>query len=274
MAPSSPYDDLLARYRATRRDPGAGFRTSRQVRDLTVIDLVGDLLLVVAVDSDGAIGPKPGDVVKTTGYACGRFGARVPLMEILASGAVPIAAFDPLAVERVPLGDEIIRGIQDELRSIGLPPEFPLSGSTEDNVPTRQTGMGVVLIGLVEKKEFRPGCSMRNDQVFCIGIPKSGPADEVRLEDPDIASAKTVVEVSTLEGVHDILPVGSKGLLFEARELADTAGLRFVADELCSLDVHKSGGPSTCFIVSGLPSIGDGLQQQTEVPVHRIGVLE
>jgi len=245
MATPSPYEDLLVRYRAARRNPGAVFLGSRQVRDLTVIDLVGEFLLVFAVDSDGGIGPKPADVVTTTGYACGRFGTRVPLMEILASGAFPIAAFDALSVERVPLGEEIIRGVRDELRSVGFPPEFPVSGSTEDNVPTQQTGMGVVIIGLVEKSEFRPGSSMRGDHMFCVGIPKSGPADEVRLEDPDIASATTIAEVLTLKGVHDILPVGSRGLLFEATELADTAGLRFVADVQCPLDLHRSGGPTS-----------------------------
>ncbi len=273
MPGTRPYEDLLAWYRSARLKPGQSVLPSRQIRDLTVIELLGDLLLVFAVDSDGAIGPKPDDVVKTTGYACGRFGTRVPLMEILACGAQPLAAFDALAVERETIGEEIIRGVRDELQSVGLPPGFPLSGSTEDNVPTRQTGMGVVILGMVEKAHFRPGNAVRGDVIFSVGTPKSGPADEVRLDDPGIASAKVVADVAAIPGIHDILPVGSRGLLFEATELARSAGLAFVPAEPAPVDMRKSAGPSTCFIVAGPASLGAELPRSTTAPVHLIGAL-
>lgn len=261
------------RIRQARWNPKSAVLPSAQVRDLTVIDLSDTLYLVVAVDSDGGIGPKDLDVVKTGGRELGRFGTRVPMMEILASGAVPIAAFDPLTVEMKPLGCEIIRGIREELASIGLPEHFPLSGSTEDNVPTRQTGMGMVIIGLVAKQDFRPGRSRAGDEVICIGVPKSGPADVVHIDDPEIADAATMQAVGQLDGVHDVLPVGSRGILYEVNELARTAGLRFLPGMLSTLNLQKSAGPSTCFIVSGNAGLGRELITTVRKPLQLLGTL-
>jgi selenophosphate synthetase-related protein len=248
------------------------FRSS-QVRDLTVIELSAEFFLVVAVDSDGGIGPKPNDVVRVSGYDAGRFGTRVPLMEILACGAVPIAAFDSLAVEMEPLGREIIRGVRDELHSIGLPAEFPLSGSTEDNVPTSQTGMGVVVLGCVKRSDFRPGSSMNGDEIFAIGTPKSGPEDTIDLKDRDIADSTSLARILHVTGVHDILPVGSKGIMHEVEELARTASLEFVPHPMESIDKRKSAGPSTCFLVSAAPGTEELLSLAAERPVRLIGSL-
>jgi hypothetical protein len=266
------YYRLIEMYNKARENAGIVPYPSSQIRDLTVLQLVGDMQMVVAVDSDGAIGEKESDVVKVTGYECGRFGARVPLMEILASGAVPVAAFDALAVEMEPYGRSIIKGVRDELSSIGLPDTFPLSGSTEDNIPTVQTGIGVVIIGIVSKHDFKPGTSMPGDRVLCIGIPKSGPNDHISLEDPDIADSKTVAQLRNIDGVHDILPVGSKGVLYEANELARIAGLTFQKQDSV-IDMVKSAGPSTCFLVSTNETARDILQEKTDKPVNLIGSL-
>jgi len=237
------------------------------------MELGEDLLLVVAVDSDGAIGPKPDDVVRVTGYECGRFGTRVPLMEVLASGAIPVAAFDTLAVEMTPTGEQIIRGVREELWSVGLPEHFPVSGSTEDNVATKQTGMGVVILGIVARKDFRPGSSKVGDEVVCIGIPKSGPDDPISLHDVEIADAETVLAVSRIGGVHDILPVGSRGILYEANEMARTSGLTFAADPRQPLNLKKSAGPSTCCLISATVGTSRALRQAVGKPIEVIGGL-
>jgi selenophosphate synthetase-related protein len=249
------------------------FRSS-QVRDLTVIGLSAEFSIVVAVDSDGGIGPKPNDVVRVSGYEAGRFGARVPLMEILASGAVPIAAFDSLAVEMEPWGREIIRGVRDELNSIGLPAEFPLSGSTEDNVPTSQTGMGVVILGFIKTSDFRPGSSVNGDEIFAIGTPKSGPHDTIDLNDRDIADSTSVARILRVAGVHDVLPVGSKGIVHEVAELARLAGLQFVPRPSEGIDLKKSAGPSTCYLVSATAGSESMLALAAEKPVRSIGSLK
>lgn len=247
---------------------------SKQVRDLTVLTLSDDLMLVVAVDSDGGIGPKPGDVVKVSGVEAGRFAMRVPLMEILACGAVPVAAFDCLTVEMEPTGKTIISGVREELRSIGLSEHFPLSGSTEDNVPTRQTGIGVMVLGIVQSGDFRPGTSKKHDVVFCIGVPKSGPKDTVSLNDPSIATSAAVASVRLLDHVHDILPVGSKGILYEANEMAKSAELHFESSPSCTIDLERSAGPSTCFICSGPRRLRDEVAAITMLPVETIGTME
>jgi hypothetical protein len=264
---------LIGRWSLAKSDPRTVLVNARQVRDLTLLTIAGGVHLVVAVDSDGGIGPKPDDVVSVSGYICGRFGTRVPLMEVLACGGIPVAAFDALAVEMEPLGREIIRGVRDELCAAGFPESFPLSGSTEDNIPTRQTGMGVMILGLVTDEDFRPGTSRRGDEVVCVGLPKSGPHDQVRFDDPTLADPARIRAFSLHEGVHDILPVGSKGIRHEAEEMARTAGLVFVPSREPNVDMAKSAGPSTCFVASiaaGVP-VPDSLRHG--IPVHSIGEL-
>jgi hypothetical protein len=266
--------DLFDRYMRARRDLSHPLFQFSHVRDLTITEIIDGFYLVTAVDSDGAIGPKPSDVVRVGAYECGRFGTRVPLMEMLACGAVPIAAFDQLAVEMHPTGTEIIRGVRDELASAGLPADFPISGSTEDNVPTMQTGMGVVILGIVAKGDFRPGTSQEGDGIYCIGIPKSGPDDRITLTDPEIADAAGVAAVCSVLPIHDALPVGSKGILYEAEQLAASAHLRLSLHDQCSLDLKKSGGPSTCFLISIADDNADRLRITAQQPVTRIGTME
>lgn len=224
---------------------------SWRVRDLSLLELPGDIVLVTSCDSIGAIGAKELDVVKVTGEFVGRAVTRVPLMEILAAGAQPVVVYNTLAVEMTPYGKEIINGITEELLRAGIDPNLVSNGSTEENVPTRQTGAGVVVLGLIPKKDLLLGTAKQGDKIVAFGLPKVGA--EVAAggpDDPDVAGPLLIRQLIQKGYVHELLPVGSKGILYECRELARTVQLDFKLDSGVTLDINKSAGPATCLLAA------------------------
>ena len=258
-------------YFAIKSGEGASGRVS-SVRDLTKIDLHDNYSLIIAVDSDGGIGPRPGDTVICPAYDLGRFAIRVPLMEVLASGAIPIAAWDMLTLPMDETGKEILRGIKEELAMAGLGEDFHVSGSTEDNVPTNMTGLGTCVAGLVHSQDFRPGTSQSGDLIVCFGFPKSAPEYNVSVDDPEILPSSDLLKLGKVEGIHDILPVGSHGPLFEIEQMALSAGLKY---RIVQSPVHlnKSGGPSTCAVISLTEAALEHVRPLVKDPVHVVGKL-
>ncbi|HEX3015590.1 MAG TPA: AIR synthase related protein [Desulfobacteria bacterium] len=124
-------------------------------RDLTIIDVAEGKNIVIACDSSGAIGPKQNDIIKVPGYILGRFSARVALMEVLAAGAWPVCVVNTLCVEPSPAGEEISQGVADEIRVLGIDPSQVLTGSTEKNIPTTQSGIGITVVGVAHSPELR-----------------------------------------------------------------------------------------------------------------------
>lgn len=244
-----------------------------KVRDLSVIDLDGTSLLVVACDSDGGIGPKELDTIYCAGHVLGRFAARVPLLEVLASGARPFLLVNCLAVEMDPTGKEIIGGIQQEASEAGLDPGSAITGSTEDNVATRQTGVGVVVLGIASKQAFRPNRSRAADLVYRVGVPKSAPRHQVFPHDPQIMDVTALREICQYEYIHDILPVGSKGIEYEARQLAMSSNLAFEKAGDPEIEWRASAGPATCVLVSIDPRGASDFEKRVPKPSLRIGTL-
>jgi hypothetical protein len=265
--------DILDFYTGLKRGSNLSKNLISTVRDLTLIDISQEIKLVIACDSDGGIGSKPQDIVQVPERILGRFAVRVPLMEIFASGAIPAVVVDTLAVEMNPSGIAIIEGIREELVLAGLDADQMLTGSTEDNVPTVQTGLGVVVVGFVSEEDFNPGGSKDQDVVVCVGMPKSAPEDQVDLDDPDIADTICVRTLASLGYVHDILPVGSKGVVHEQAELAKSAELELLSETDPGIDIHKSAGPSTCILVSLAMSDLNNLRKSIKQPIYVIGTL-
>ncbi len=227
---------------------------NRRVRDLTLVEIEG-ITMVIACDSAGAIGPKPMDHLSVPGELVGKLTTTVPLMEVMASGATPLAIVNTLSVEMYPTGTTILAGIREAVTEAGLPLSI-INGSTEENMITRQTGIGVTVMGVAKPGQLRLGSSHPGDLVFCLGKPLVG--QEV-LDYPDQAAGIcTVRQLLTIPGVHEILPVGSKGIGYELEQLAGTAGLGFtLLDTAQTLDLQKSAGPATCL----LASVGKGVCQ-------------
>lgn len=266
-------DLILEKYKALKEQNNDKTFKTRSVRDLLVTELTENFWMIITCDSDGGIGPKKHDTIFSQSYDLGRLAARVPIMEMLASGALPVLVVDTLCVEMDPVGKEIIRGVRDEVSEAGLNGDLVVTGSTEDNVVTYQTGVGVTVVGFVEKKDFRPGKSLKDDLVICLGVPKSAPEYKVHYADNGIANTKLIKQLNSFEFIRDILPVGSKGITYEFRELAKSADLSPFCYEGITLDVTKSGGPSTCCIVSLPKNKLDLLKDKIDKPVTVIGEL-
>lgn len=243
----------------------------RQKRDLTFMDLGGGMSLVVACDSLGAIGSKKGDILQVSFQTVGRFTARVALFELIAAGAAPLALVNTLSVEMEPCGRQVLEGIRAELARLGLGHIVPITGSTEENMPTQQTGMGVVAIGAIANERIRIGKARPGDDVYCIGLPKVG--EEVSDDDPEMLGEETVLGLGRADFVHDLLPVGSQGIAHEASELARSAGLRLEMGPGCPLDLKKSAGPATCAVAALPPAAAEQVGYVAGEPVTWIAKL-
>lgn len=235
-------------------------------RDLTILD-IGEKKLIFACDSSGGIGSKKGDTIKIDNESLGRFLAQVPFFEILAIGAKPSYVFLPIANEMETTGEEIIQGVKEIMAKAGLDP-LAINGSTEENIPTLETGAGITVLALVDGSFSFPR-ALENDYVFALGLPKVG--REVLEDRGEIMTLHNLKLLRELPFVGDILPVGSRGIGQEALDMARSHGLDI--EFLIEGDLlTKSAGPSTVVLCSARARYREELSE-LGLPVNIVGRL-
>ena len=219
----------------------------QRYRDLSLLYLDEQKILVTACDSCGAVGMKPHDMLFSTPEVTGALTARVALMEVMCTGAKVQCIYNTLSCEMHPTGERIIAGIHSELEKAGLDAEL-LSGSTEENFQTLMTATGVVAIGLCEEKP-RLGEVKAGNVAVLIARPKSGAQIKQPVDD-DLVSYEEIKTLLQMEGVREIVPCGSKGVLYEAKQIAECSDLKFVTTESDDELLHASAGTATCAVVA------------------------
>ena len=240
-------------------------------RDVRIIRLSRQRVMVVGCDSAGGIGPKWLDKVRVTGYAVGKFTARVALMEVLSVGAMPVCVASTLTVEPNPTGLGILRGISHEVRHVSL--SFPVSQiqSTEKNFRVNQTGVGVTVVGLSTMSSLRIGQCRRGDTLYAVGTPHMG-NEVLRAERAHkIADIKDIQSMLKLPFVRELMPVGSRGIFEEAKTMAEDSHLRLSLNSPLNIDIRKSAGPATV-VLCAIPShSARQLARNVSKPLNFIG---
>ena len=156
---------------------------------------------MITCDSIGAIGSKELDVISAEPAVVGRFLARVALMELISTGAALIALSCTFCVDSV-ASEHILEGVYAEAQSVYPNPQGITVLTTEKNVPTRQTGVGITCVGLARGNSLRVGLSQAGDIVVALGRPKVG--IEVSLDDPENADLLKLMELLKIQGVKDL----------------------------------------------------------------------
>lgn len=239
-------------------------------RDLTIVDINEEQFLVVSCDSSGGIGNKENDIVKVLPEVVGYYATQVALMEILSFGARPITIINTLSVEMNDTGKRIINGIEKALEPLNFDMSNLITGSTEENIPVVQTGMGITILGLVNKKKWTKSTTQAGLVSAVVGLPKVG--DEVVEDDnKTIMDIARLLELKEKDYIKEILPVGSKGVLYELEQIVKTNNINCKLENDIYIDLKKSAGPSTCVIISIEEDKYKKLKYSFPIPVNKIG---
>ncbi|WP_108670980.1 ATPase [Peribacillus acanthi] len=229
------------------------------MRDVQSIPLSDEELLVLAVDNSAGVGLKEYDVVKADYEVVYKFALRVALMECMAFGAAPISVVVHNFID--PSVWETIEKITAEICIQSGIEGMTLTGSTESNFPMLQSAIGVMVVGKMHKKEVRNHVTPANASFAVIGSPLVG--EEVLSRGIEILPLNLFQRLLATPGIHEILPVGSKGIAKEFRHFSN-------GSIECALDIEKSGGPATCAIISYDSHYEDSIKEATKQHFHPI----
>lgn len=213
------------------------------MRDIITIPINGEESLMIACDNSGAIGMKKQDIVHVPYETVSYYSFRVAVMECMAAGGQPMSVILHNFCGNEPW-DELVQGIKKGVNELGLKDIF-ITGSTESNFIMLQSAVGLMVLGR-KFLDKRTELLYSNHWNFAVvGLPLIGP--EVITQNDDIVPLSVFQEINYIDGVM-IWPVGSKGILSELNQIF--ANKKFTVEMITTnLDLLKSSGPATCFIV-------------------------
>jgi hypothetical protein len=117
--------------------------------------------------------------------------------------------------------------------------------STEKNFPVKQTGVGVTVLSFASPQSLRIKKCKRGDAVMAIGMPLLGKEVLAAERQKRISDTRDVQRLLKIPFVHEMIPVGSQGILKEARTLSKDSRLGLRLRSELDLNVLKSAGPAT-----------------------------
>ena len=212
-------------------------------RDVAIIPLNKGEELVIAADNSGSIGMREQDDVKVPYDIVAYYNFRVAWMECVAAGAAPFS----IVIHNFS-GDEaweqFIKGIHRGMNELDIE-NLEITGSTETNFTLVQSAIGMAVIG--KRKKAEAECldyDKDKMNVGVIGEPLVG--NEVIENEANIVPLDLFQWFAEQKGVLALVPVGSKGILYELEQLFAGQSLEFTT----SLDIKKTSGPATCFIIA------------------------
>lgn len=194
--------------------------------------------LVITSDNSGAIGEKELDVVHVPDDVTSYYSTRVTLLEQLANQAIPkeIILLNFTSEEA---WDKYVTGITRVFDEVQMTVPA-ISGSTETNMPTLQSGFGITMFG--EKQ--RPFPNLSELHWFTYGLPLVG--EQLLQNVHQIANLQIIVEALKNQHITQVIPLGSKGLQkeLEQLDLFNVVDLKNVP-----YDITASAGPSTMVLI-------------------------
>ncbi|ASK61847.1 ATP-binding protein [Virgibacillus phasianinus] len=210
------------------------------IRDSLIAPFDQKMDIVIACDNSGSIGMKTADDVSAPYDVVSYFAFRVAYMECMAAGGIPFSVIIQNFNDKS-AWNSLLTGIKRGCNELAIDP-LPITGSTESNFSLAQSATGITVLGKRLRKAAHSPAIEQVLSAAVIGSPLIG--NEVIEQKENIAPLALFQWFCKQHTVLTVVPVGSKGILHELRQLFPDQSLDFT----CDLRMEKSSGPSTCFI--------------------------
>lgn len=200
--------------------------------------------IIIACDNSGAIGDKEMDAVHVPYEMVSYFCFRTAVMECMAAGASPFA----LTVQNFcgnAAWKDLMNGISQGKKELGME-GISVTGSTESNFSLMQSAIGIMVLGKRSNSVIGEVPITDRVQLAVIGAPLVG--NEVMERKQEIAPLSLFKEFCSMPDIV-LQPVGSKGILYELNQIFADRGFEEHMVQT-TIDLKKSSGPSTCFIIA------------------------
>ncbi|OEH93512.1 hypothetical protein [Bacillus solimangrovi] len=215
------------------------------MRDLQFVSINDNEEIVISADCSGGIGERQSDIVCASAEKTSYYTMRVALMELLSVGAT----LTSVTIHNL-TGDDTWNayqsGIQKALTELNLT-DVSIGGSTESNFKLEQSALGITLTGIVKKNKKKIRKTKEDDLFAVIGTPLVG--EQVLFREVEVAPLSLFLEIVNLGFVHEVVPIGSKGIRYEVEQLCVNNSLHVEQFE-SSINLNSSAGPATCFLVT------------------------
>lgn len=235
------------------------------MKDVAITPLSSELELVIASDNSAAIGRKKLDAVHVDHSVTAYYATRVAYMDLLRVGAKPKA----IVLQNF-TGDQAWEAYEKGVRQLLAETNFaslPITGSTESNFATVQSGLGLTIVGTRVRPVNKQQEINENTLFAVIGKPLVG--HEALEESEHIAPLFLFEQLRKCKAVIDLVPVGSSGIQAEWQQLT---GKR---NSLASnLNVNQSGGPATCFLIAYDSQAQEEIKKLTGSYFHQVHLVE
>lgn len=214
------------------------------MRDVLQIPFSEDELIVIASDNSGGVGEKNADPVRVPYGVTAYYSFRVATMECIAAGAKPFAVtLQNFCGENAWVA--LKAGIEKGLDELGME-DLEITGSTESNFTLSQSAVGITVLGRKKTRTDLGTLAYTNQSAIgVIGSPLVG--TEVVEKETEVVPLSLFYKIASLDTVVT-MPVGSKGILYELNQLFGNGAIT-EEQVKAKVDLIKSSGPSTCFIV-------------------------
>lgn len=229
----------------------------KKYRDISILDDSGDQVWLVACDSVAAIGEKLHDQLSVSLEMTAQSMVRVALMEVLSLKAQPQLLVYLSNNEWEPTTRRALAAMQEELAKAGLA-DLAINGSSEDNMTTSMTAMGVTLLAKGHRSDLLMAKVQPGDWAFLLGRPLVG--QKVISQWEHLLSYQALLDLMNLP-VSEVVPIGSQGAYQEALQVAAANQLHFTRTSQEEV-LDQSAGPATAFLVVGPPRLQEILKQQ------------
>lgn len=237
-------------------------------RDVLELSWNSEETLIIASDNSGALGEKQADAVRVPYEVVGYYSFRVAVMECMAARATPEA----IVIHNFngdPAWEKLCMGIKKGLNELSMT-DLPITGSTESNFSLHNSATGIIVVGKKrirkEKEQVRKTSHPTN--IAVIGKPLVGQAV---LDYPDEMAPLSVFRWCLEQPeIEIILPVGSKGILYEWNQMEHRESPLTIEQVSGSVDFQASAGPATCFLIRYEQKAEQALRDKIGKWFHRI----